>query len=195
MQKDYSNEVTLVKAINGNEPGAWEYLHKLCSGAVRHFVTQNMGSEEDAEDMLSEAIADLMERVRKKKLVMSAKVSTLLISMCRNKWFNEMKRWDTQRRNIGKLREAPGYTHEEKMDRAQFRNAALECFYELEELCQKILRMIEEGKEHKEIGKVLGLAPGTIKNRNHRCHKEWVRLVKRHPGYLIPDDHKTGDGF
>ena len=193
MQKDYADEATLVEAINQNDPRAWEHLRQHCSGSVRHYVMRNMGSYEDAEDMLGEGLADLIEKVKKEKLVMSAKVSTLLITFCKNKWNNVLKSRDIQQRNIGKLHDAPSYTPEEEMDRAVFREVALQCFSQLEKLCQKILKMVEKGKSHKEIGKIMRLKTVSVKNRNHLCHKEWVRLVNSHPGYLNPGDHNAGN--
>lgn len=193
MQKDYSIEANLIDGINQNEPHAWEYLRKASFRGVRYIVTTNQGSEEDAEDMLSEGIAALVEKVSKGKLVMTAKMSTLLISICEKKWLDILKGRDTQRRNIGKLRDAPGYTSEEKMDRAVFWNIARECFSQLEKQCQKILSMINEGMQHKDIGVKLGLSAGYVKKRNHYCHEEWVRIVQSHPGYLDPGSHNIGE--
>lgn len=193
MQKDYSNEAILVVAINQNDQQAWDYLQRQCYAPVRHYVTMSQGSEEDAKDMLSEGLAGLVEKVSKEKLVMTAKVSTLLISMAKNQWKDVLKGRDTQRRNVGKLRDAPGFTREEKMDRAVFWDVAQKCFSQLEEQCQKILLMIDEEKEHKEIGALLGLSTEYIKKRNYLCHKEWVRIVQSHPGYLNPGSHIMGE--
>ncbi|GEO04839.1 hypothetical protein AAE02nite_25030 [Adhaeribacter aerolatus] len=57
---------------------------------VLHYVKQHNGTPEDAQDLLQEAIILFYEKVVLNKLTLTASVSTYLMSICKNKWRQEL---------------------------------------------------------------------------------------------------------
>lgn len=59
---------------------------------ILHLVTNNSGTEQDAEDVFQEAMVVLHRNFLRKDFHLSVKIKTYLYSVCRNIWYNELKK-------------------------------------------------------------------------------------------------------
>ena len=88
----------LIAAIRGGDERALAHLYRLHWPMVSHFVLQNSGSEDDAQDVYQEGVMVFYEKVRDGSLELSCQIKTYLYAVCRRLW---LKRLTTKSRLHG----------------------------------------------------------------------------------------------
>jgi RNA polymerase sigma factor (sigma-70 family) len=63
---------------------------------VLHYIKQHSGTEEDAKDILQDAIILFYEKVMDDELTLTASVSTYLVGICKNLWKRELEKRNRQ---------------------------------------------------------------------------------------------------
>ncbi len=79
---------------------ALRYLYRQHFSGLCHYIEQNHGNREDAEDIFQEVLVSFIELVRLNKFRGEASIKTFLYALNRNNWLNELKK-----RNRSQLRE------------------------------------------------------------------------------------------
>ena len=67
-------------------------LYRQHFDLIKHQVTNNSGSEQDAEDIFQDALIVIYNNVRKADFSLNAKLRTYLFSICRNLWLNKLRK-------------------------------------------------------------------------------------------------------
>jgi RNA polymerase sigma factor (sigma-70 family) len=82
----FDRDARILDMIRKGKEEALVILFKETNGLVRDFMRKNNGSTDDADDALQDALIILWERVRGGRFEHSAKLSTFLFSVVRNRW-------------------------------------------------------------------------------------------------------------
>ena len=169
----------LVRGLLERKEEAFRCLYIQCFHLCKSFIINNGGTFEDAQDIFQDSIIALLEgnTLKKYETNIQAKVSTLLITIVRNKWLNRLRgnkkyQWveleDTLR--VYSLSEEPELLGEEPKDLVM---AYQECMKTLRETCQKVILMTYIHKNtDKEIAETFSWEPGYVKVRRFRCIEE-----------------------
>ncbi|GAA4037049.1 hypothetical protein GCM10022409_22460 [Hymenobacter glaciei] len=80
----------LIAAIRGGDERALAHLYRLHWPMVSHFVLQNSGSEDDAQDVYQEGVMVFYEKVRNGSLELSCQIKTYLYAVCRRLWLKRL---------------------------------------------------------------------------------------------------------
>ena len=80
----------LIAAIRGGDERALAQLYRLHWPMVSHFVLQNSGSEDDAQDVYQEGVLVFYEKVRDGSLELSCQIKTYLYAVCRRLWLKRL---------------------------------------------------------------------------------------------------------
>ena len=80
----------LIAAIRGGDERALAHLYRLHWPMVSHFVLQNSGSEDDAQDVYQEGVMVFYEKVRDGSLELSCQIKTYLYAVCRRLWLKRL---------------------------------------------------------------------------------------------------------
>ncbi len=81
---------TLIAAIRGGDERALAQLYRLHWPMVSHFVLQNSGSDDDAQDVYQEGVMVFYEKVRDGSLELSCQIKTYLYAVCRRLWLKRL---------------------------------------------------------------------------------------------------------
>ena len=84
------NDDALIAAIRGGDERALAHLYRLHWPMVSHFVLQNSGSEDDAQDVYQEGVMVFYEKVRDGSLELSCLIKTYLYAVCRRLWLKRL---------------------------------------------------------------------------------------------------------
>jgi RNA polymerase sigma factor (sigma-70 family) len=144
---------------------------------IKKYVRENNGKEEDAEDLLQDALVVLWQNSRKPDFKLESKPSTYIYAVVKNLW---LKQLDKRKRIVSEEHIKP-QNHSETpinndMDLALVRNM----LGEMGEICQQILLMFYfDGFDMKTIAKANNLANSDVaKSKKHQCLKELASKVK-----------------
>ena len=99
MSRDYSpispspltpTDDALIAAIRSGDERALAHLYRLHWPMVSHFVLQNSGSEDDAQDVYQEGVMVFYEKVHDGSLELSCQIKTYLYAVCRRLWLKRL---------------------------------------------------------------------------------------------------------
>jgi RNA polymerase sigma factor (sigma-70 family) len=80
----------LIAAIRSGDERALAHLYRLHWPMVSHFVLQNSGTEDDAQDVYQEGVMVFYEKVRDGSLELSCQIKTYLYAVCRRLWLKRL---------------------------------------------------------------------------------------------------------
>ena len=83
-------DAALIAAIRAGDERALARLYRLHWPMVSHFVLQNSGSEDDAQDVYQEGVMVFYEKVRDGSLELSCQIKTYLYAVCRRLWLKRL---------------------------------------------------------------------------------------------------------
>lgn len=173
----------VIERIRLGDESALLQVYRNNIAMVRKFILDNSGRNEDAEDMLQDALVVLWENVTHGDFDLTSKISTYVYSVVRNKWLREISK-----RKIGKVSNVDDYViAEERIDalkslvhREEYR-IILKCIGDLGTTCRKVLTMFYlEEKGMEEIAREMKFANTDVaKAKKWQCKKELERLVQK----------------
>lgn len=161
-------------------------LYHHYAGAVIAYVIQNGGSEQDADDVFQEAIVAFIQLVQRGKFRGEAAVKTLLISIGRNIWINEIKKRKSQGHR-GEVYEHNKGTEEEdgtgQLYQRELHQRFLTLLHRLGEPCKTILTLFYyENKSFREIaGETQYENEQVVRNKKAKCMKTLADLIRIDP--------------
>lgn len=114
-----------------------EQIYSRTYPMVLHYVKQNQGTEEDAKDILQDAIILFYEKIVFDQLTLTAAVSTYLMGICKNLWRRELEK---RSRHISFTPEVTTHLAEDAADiEAKQSHTLVEYVERLGEKCKEIL--------------------------------------------------------
>jgi RNA polymerase sigma factor (sigma-70 family) len=87
-----NNDAKILDLIHQGDDEALVMLYRQNQKAVASYVLRNNGSEDDAEDVLQEAVIILWERVQCGRFEQTAKLSTFIFGVAKNVWSRKRMR-------------------------------------------------------------------------------------------------------
>jgi RNA polymerase sigma factor (sigma-70 family) len=182
-------ELSVVDILNGikeKNSSVLDFVYDNYFYQIKVFITQNNGTDEDAQDVYQDAIIIIYQKLQKEKFSIYCSFSTYLYSVCRLLWLKQL-----EHRKLRKL-----YLEESEkfieIDESYIR------FYEINEKyklyqdhfkrlsynCQKIMELFLAGIPLKEISHIMGFKGDQyVKKRKHICKEKLVESIKKDPRF------------
>lgn len=161
-------------------------IYSSYSKQIIQFVQKNSGSESDAKDVFQEALITIYTKAKKGDLVLTCPFGAFLYSVCRNKWWNRLKK--NKSTAEVRIEEIEQYSDNEgdalqltiEAEEASAKQSRLKnTFAQLSELCQKLLTQVSEGLSPNDIASKLGMDHvNTFYRRKNACKNRWSALYK-----------------
>jgi RNA polymerase sigma factor (sigma-70 family) len=175
-------ERQIVNRIKANDRSVLGELFTQYQRRVCAYVTRHTGSDDDAEDMLQEAIIVLWQNVCSGKFEQKARIGTYLLAVVKNKWRSELrKRKHLSRNGLSEDQpdENPDALNElEATERNTFLHEALK---QLGTPCRELLLLFYfEERTMSDIARILGFAnPDVAKAKKYQCKKALEQLLNK----------------
>ena len=152
---------------------------------IENLALDNKGTKEDAQDLLQDGMLIVFQKIREGNFRLHCKFSTYLYQVCKNIWFNELKR----RRNKIPSDEENGriediISFEGSIEEKQL-NLYNKHFMKMSAPCKDILLLHIAGESISMIMKITG-----IRNKQHafnklyKCKKELINNIRSDPEYV-----------
>lgn len=175
-----------LKGLATGDVAVVEMIYDQYFQGILHWVSNNSGSREDAEDVFQEAIVVLYQKVRSGDFVLTSSFFTFLFAICKNLWKKELRK---RSRMTGDLEKVP--------EREDPDPLILECLYAREEQtlfrtvfeamdagCKALLSLFFQGKSMQEIMDKLGLSSlSYTKKKKFLCKEKLVKGVQSDPRF------------
>jgi RNA polymerase sigma factor (sigma-70 family) len=168
------SESEVFERIKRGDEKALEMIYKKYYRMMVKIVVSNSGTEEEARDIYQEALIVFWQKATSGNLVMTAKMSTYIYSICQNLWRKEL---DRKKRLSNEEKDTPVTMDTESKER---NSIVAKCIEQLGETCRKVLMYYYfEEMSMQDIADRLGFAnTDTAKTKKYKCKKKLDELIK-----------------
>lgn len=187
LQKDYSSQDQLIKAIQANNERVLKQLYKANFYKTEQYIIANSGSIADAKDIFQEAFVTVWENVQDNKFVPKneSALNGYLYTIAKNKWLNHLNsaryrktnsvKNYTQTLNNKNFIETDVFDEDEENNKINnFANA----FDVLGDPCKKLLSVFYyDNKSLRDISKLFNITEASARNKKYRCLEKLKTLV------------------
>ena len=177
-----NDDTKLLDALRNSDEEALAELFRQNRRPITSLVTRNQGSEDDAEDVLQEAVVVLWQRVRSGSFEYQSKLSTFIYATAKNIWFRRLAR---QRRELPAAEETLDMASSdanplEEMEENERVMAVQKAMGQIGNPCRDLLLFFYwEERSMEEIAVKLGFANAdTVKSKKYQCKKSLEHLVR-----------------
>ncbi len=168
------DEKEIFERIQKGDEKALEFIYKKYYRMMTKLVITNSGTEEEALDVYQDALIVFWQKARSGNLVMTAKISTYIYSVCQNLWRKEL---DRKKRLSNEEKDSPQVMD---MDSPEREKIMAKCLNQLGDTCRKVLMYYYfDEMSMQEIAEKLGFAnTDTAKTKKYKCKQKLDELVK-----------------
>jgi RNA polymerase sigma factor (sigma-70 family) len=178
-----NNDSKLLDALRNGDEHALAELFQKNRRPITALIQRNQGTEDDAEDILQEALIVLWEKIRSGSFEYQSKLSTYIYATAKNIWFRQLAR---RRRELPATNEAfevasEDTTPQEELEENERVTAVQYAMEQIGNPCRDILLLYYwEEQSMEEIALKLGFANAdTVKSKKYQCKKALEKLVKK----------------
>ncbi len=168
------NEKEIFDRICRGDEKALETIYKKYYRMMTKMVITNSGTEDEARDIYQDALVVFWQKSNSGKLVLTAKISTYIYSICQNLWRKEL---DRKKRLSFEEKDTSTSMDFETDEKAKI---IRKCIDQLGDTCKKVLMYYYfDGLAMQEIADRMGFAnTDTAKTKKYKCKKKLDELVK-----------------
>ena len=174
----YNTDEQLLQGFKENDDRAWSIMlnNQDLRKMIFSLVIKNNGNEEDATDVLQDALIVLYEKIQLGTFKLSAKLTTYLYGIAKNIWYNKLRRQGRLINTGDDYPEIPE-TDEELLPNKEEMTGALNrlsnAMEDISEQCRKLLLLFYSGKKMSTIADEIGYAnEDSAKNNKSKCMKK-----------------------
>jgi len=162
------------------------FIYKDFFPLIKFLVTENGGTEEDAEDIFQDGIIIIYNKISLNQFVLTSSFKTYMYSVCRNLWLQKLNK---RKAIFDKLTDLEEYIdvpkdllQEASVEETELHRIIQIHFLSLAEDCQKLLRLFSKSISLREIATILGFKTEKYaKTRKYMCKEELKRRIANDP--------------
>jgi RNA polymerase sigma factor (sigma-70 family) len=158
-------------------------IYEKFATKVKSYILKNNGDEEDAADILQEALINIYRQAKNGALLLSCPFEAFLLLVCKRKWLNELKKRGTKRVTNDLERVSDSGVDElalaeQVLEQDQKTSLFLAMFEKLGDTCKKIIRISLNGKPQDENAAALGLTYGFFRKKKSECMATLMKYIQ-----------------
>jgi RNA polymerase sigma factor (sigma-70 family) len=158
-------------------------IYERFAGKVKSYILKNNGDEEDAADILQEALINIYRQAKNGALLLSCPFEAFLLLVCKRKWLNELKKRGSKRvtndlESVSDTGVDELELSEQIMEQDQKTGLFLAMFEKLGDTCKKIIRISLNGKPQDENAAALGLTYSFFRKKKSECMTTLMKHIQ-----------------
>lgn len=147
---------------------------------IQH-VRKNGGTNQDAEDMLQEGLAQLVANLYENKYKGEASIENYAFGICKFKWANALRKKSRHMQVVDSDRLIKLNPADPSVLPTEDQEWIWTILGQMNEGCKDLLKLVYQGFSRKEIGEQLNVAEQTVKNKISGCRRQFSELIKADP--------------
>lgn len=156
-------------------------IYQRFAPKITHYIMANSGSEDDAADILQEALIDIYKQAQQKKLQLTCPFEPFLLLVCKRKWLNELKKRGrqpvTKEVDDVSIGEDVFALAEQLQHQDKKMQVFLQCFKELGATCQEIIQKCLGGDDQEKIANELKITYGYLRKKKSECMASLTKMI------------------
>lgn len=184
------SDEAIIEGIKLKSQFVINYLYDNMFPGIKRFVDSYSGNEDDAQDIFQEAIIIVYQKVLEQHLELTSSFKTFFFAICKNLWFRRYSRTPDQRELDASIESEMLIYDDELIKELQIDEDMLKLglyrkyFLELEEDCQKMLKLYIKKASYEEIAELMGYKnENYAKTRKFLCKEKLKKKITNDPLY------------
>lgn len=173
-----------IEALLNNDQKVVQEIYTKFSAKIRRHIITNSGSDNDAADILQEALIDIYQQAKYKDFQLSCPFEPFLLLVCKRKWLNELKKKSVLRvtniddslLNVSEDAFADAELLEKQDEEAKLFAAMFE---KLGDRCKEIISESLKGDAQEKVAEKLGVTYGYLRKKKSECMAALIKLIKQ----------------
>lgn len=162
-----------VEALLHNDTLVVKEIYQKYSGNIRRYIMANSGTEDDAADIMQEAMIDIYRQASTQQLQLTCPFEPYLLLICKRKWLNQLKKSGRspvtkELDDVSMGEDVFALAEQMKMQDSRMQ-VFLDCFKAMGESCREILRRCMGGGDQETIAAELKITYGYLRKKKAEC--------------------------
>jgi RNA polymerase sigma factor (sigma-70 family) len=186
--KVFHSDYKHVEALLSNDSIGIRLIYAQFSRQIERYICRNSGNVEDARDVFQEALITIARQASNPEFALTCPFEAYLFIVCQSRWLNELKKRQRQKVTIAQVDGFEGVEEAElllhRMQKEENEEALFgQCFNELPETCQKIIKLNWSGMSMGDVAKTLGRTYAYVRKRKTECLKKLTEDIRNNPNF------------
>lgn len=176
-----------ITALLNNNSSVLQELYKKFSSKVIHYVVQNSGDRDQAQDVIQETLVTIYHQARDKGLELTAPFDAYFFLLCKRRWLNILKK--KGQNTVTNLEENVSIvddTEEQVAETERYegrRSLFLRFFDQLNKSCRDLLQKTFEIKSMEEVAESLGVSYAYARKKKSECMGKLTEQIQKSQEY------------
>ncbi|WP_418264207.1 RNA polymerase sigma factor [Flavobacterium faecale] len=176
-----------IEGLASNNSAIIQSIYKQFVPKVIHYIKNNSGDEDQAQDVIQEVLIVLFDQAKAKKLLLTCPFDAYFFLLCKRRWLNELKKASNKGVTIAddfaSINEdanamvAQTEVFEEKQQLFDT------MFQRLGEKCQEVLKLSFVLKSMEEVAQKLGVNYGYVRKKKSLCTGQLTQWIQESSQY------------
>lgn len=160
---------------------------------VIHYICQNNGDVERAQDVIQEVLITLYRQATEKGLQLSCPFDAYFFLLCKRKWLNELKKKSSHWVTIEDEKVSISDDTEQLVEESELYAQKLSLFEKAFEAigagCKELLQAAFQLDSLEEVAAKLGMTYGYVRKRKSLCISKLIQITKNSPEFKHLKNH------
>ncbi|MEW7278126.1 sigma-70 family RNA polymerase sigma factor [Aquimarina sp. 2201CG1-2-11] len=169
-----------------NDTNALEELYEFIYPRFKSYILKKGGRVEDAQDIMQEAILQLLMVLKGKPSCIHSNVRNYLFGICKNLWRTHLQITE-KLQYIPEVFDSVGFGKNDILDQLinKDEKAVFKKYYnQLGENTQNLWELYFDGKSAREIASIMGFSEGYVRKKKCESKKRLFKMIANDPVYL-----------
>jgi RNA polymerase sigma factor (sigma-70 family) len=171
-----------IEGLASNNSAIIQDIYKKFVPKVVHYIKNNSGDQDRAQDVVQEVLILLFDQAKAKKLVLSCPFDAYFFLLCKRKWLNELKKSSNKGVTIKDDFKSIDESADEQVAQTEVfeeKQALFEqMFLKLGAKCQELLKLSFTIKSLEEVAEKLNVTYGYVRKKKSLCTGHLTQLIQ-----------------
>ena len=175
-----------IDGLASNNSAIIQSIYKKFVPKVIHYIKNNSGDEDKAQDVVQEIMILLFNQAKEKKLQLTCPFDAYFFLLCKRKWLNELKKSANKEVTIQEDFASTNESTEEMVSQTEIFDEKQQLFdtmfQKLGEKCQELLKLSFTIKSMEEVAEKLNVTYGYVRKKKSLCVGQltiWIQETNR----------------
>ncbi len=180
-----TEEREILEGIKSGDEVVIKAFYQKNLGYIRGYILQNSGNEADVEDVFQDALVLIYQKLTANSLEVTASIHTYFYAVCKNMWRNRLRKNNKMitKEIVPEHEDAWQEDRIEDFEQQDREHVYRKHFVRLNDTCKKVLGLVFEGKNMKEISSITGYSEGYTRKKKFECKKSLIEMIEKDPIY------------
>ena len=175
-----------IDGLANNDSAIIQSIYKKFVPKVVHYIKNNSGDEDKAQDVIQEIMILLFNQAKTKKLQLTCPFDAYFFLLCKRKWLNEIKKSSNKGVTIDEDLPSNNEPTEEMVTETEVFDEKQQLFdlmfQKLGDKCQELLKLSFTIKSMEEVAEKLNVTYGYVRKKKSLCIgqlTQWIQETNR----------------